>query len=193
MGDKHLNQVGKEVLIKSMIRTIPVYSFSCFKAHFSLCYSLNSIVSKFWWKNNESGKAIHWGAWSKLNAPKSEGGLGFKDFASFNTALLAKQFWRLQENPNAAWSKILKGIYFPRRSCWEARKVASPSWIWSNLLEGRSLIQQGVRWNVGDGASIQFWEDNWVNGLESNKVVSGPPPDCLWTKGEDFINTFNKT
>lgn len=86
-----------------------------------------------------------------MYAPKGEGGLGFKDFASFNTALLAKQFWRLEESPNVLWARVLKGLYYDGKSCWEAKKGASPSWVWSSLLEGRNLMQDGVRWNVGDG------------------------------------------
>lgn len=89
-GGKSFNHASKETLIKSVIQNMPVYPFMCFKAPLSLCSSLNSIVSNFWWKNSESKFGIHWGAWSKLNAPKGEGGLGFKDFATFNNALLAK-------------------------------------------------------------------------------------------------------
>lgn len=44
---------------------------------------------------------------------KPDRGLGFKDFASFNTAILAMQFWRLVNSPNALRAEVLKGIYFP--------------------------------------------------------------------------------
>lgn len=143
-GDSQLNHAGKKVLLKSVIQTMPVYPFMCFKAPISLCSKLNAAISKFWWRSNETGQGIHWSTWNNLNAPKGEGGLGFKDFATFNDALLAKQFWRISENPTALWAKVLKGIYFPDKNCWEARRGSSPSRIWCSLLEGRNVIQEGL-------------------------------------------------
>lgn len=53
---------------------------------------------------------IHWASWDKLMKPKDVGGLGFKDFMNSNLALLAKQAWRILNNSNDLWVKILKGI-----------------------------------------------------------------------------------
>ena len=52
------------------------------------------------------------GKLESLFLPKALGGLGFKDLSSFNQALLAKQGWRLLENPNSVAFKILKVKYF---------------------------------------------------------------------------------
>lgn len=43
-----------------------------------------------------------------------------RDFGAFNTALLAKQFWRLATEPNSFAATVLKGKYFPRLDIWEA-------------------------------------------------------------------------
>ncbi|GJW31241.1 reverse transcriptase [Tanacetum coccineum] len=98
----------------------------------------------------------------KISEPKEKGGIGFRDLEAFNTALLAKQGWRLLMNPGAFWGKVLNGIYFPNCGFLVAKRGSHPSWIWSSLLHGRDLLLQGVRWQVGDGRNISFWTQKWI-------------------------------
>lgn len=91
--------------------------------------------------------------------------MGFKDFSTFNSALLAKQFRRLTHNQNSLWARVLKGLYFPNKTSLEAQRGATPSWIWSSLLEGRSLLREGLRWSIGNGELIKFWDDCWIPTL----------------------------
>jgi hypothetical protein len=44
--------------------------------------------------------------------PKTDGGMGFRDFQSFNKALLAKQYWRLWLTPNSLLSQIMEAKYY---------------------------------------------------------------------------------
>lgn len=96
---------------------------------------------------------------------KCEGGLGFRDLANFNDALLAKQGWRILQNPQALWVQVLKVRYFPNCSFLEARRRASPSWNWSSLLSGRSLIQQGLCSQIGNGSAVNIWHGSWIPNL----------------------------
>ncbi|XP_056848971.1 uncharacterized protein LOC130499090 [Raphanus sativus] len=54
-------------------------------------------------------RGMHWQSWDKVCSPKEDGGLGFKDFTDFNTAMLGKQLWRLIEKPNSLFSRVFKG------------------------------------------------------------------------------------
>ena len=40
---------GKEILIKSIAKAVPVFTMSCFKLPRGLCEHLNSLIRKFWW------------------------------------------------------------------------------------------------------------------------------------------------
>lgn len=47
--EKLLSMGGKEVLIKSVVQAIPVYSMGCFKLPHGLCEHISSLIRKFWW------------------------------------------------------------------------------------------------------------------------------------------------
>lgn len=82
--------------------------------------------------------------------------MGFRNLSEYNTALLAKQVWRLHSEPGAFWAKVLKGIYYPNCDVWKAGKGSKASQAWSSLLEGKALINEGIRWQVGNGNSIDI-------------------------------------
>ena len=59
-------------------------------------------------------------SWSKMGLSKEKGAMGFRDFHCFNKALLAKQCWRIWQNPESLVSKIMKAKYFANSSILEA-------------------------------------------------------------------------
>lgn len=63
------------------------------------------------------------------------GGLGFRDLEMFNLALLARQAWRVLNNPNTLSSLILKAAYFPETGIPEAKLGAHPSQIWRAIID----------------------------------------------------------
>jgi hypothetical protein len=90
------------------------------------------------------------------------GGLGFRDLEWFNLALLAKQGWRLIQNPNSLVARILKEKYHPNVKFLEAHMGRKPSYIWRSLWNARQLLAEGLIWRVGDGSQIGIWRDRWV-------------------------------
>ena len=63
----------------------------CFKLTVGLCRDIEMLIRKFWWGQRGEQMKIHWKIWETLYKPKKEEGLGFKEFAKFNDAMLAKQ------------------------------------------------------------------------------------------------------
>lgn len=86
------------------------------------------MVANFWWKKS-SAKGIHWKASSHISKNKKDGGLRFKDFGTINSALLAKQAWRLLSSPESLWAHVLKAIYFLNCNFWDVPSNKPGSWL----------------------------------------------------------------
>jgi hypothetical protein len=109
---------GKEVLIKAVAQVIPTYSMSCFKLARGLSKHLNGLLWNFWWGSREGKRKTCWVAWEDITKPKQWEGLGFRDLEIFNLALLARQAWRLLQDPESLSARILKAVYYPTRVFW---------------------------------------------------------------------------
>ena len=153
---KLLSMVGKEILIKAMAQATPTYTMSCFKIPDALCKELNSMVRNFWWGQKENERKMAWISWEKMCQRKAEGRLGFRDLKAFNLALLAKQGWRIIQNPNSLLHRVLKAKYFKSTSFLEAQVGNSPSYTWRSLMEAKSVVERGMRWNIGNGRSVDI-------------------------------------
>ncbi|GAA0176382.1 hypothetical protein LIER_29386 [Lithospermum erythrorhizon] len=132
---KMLSQAEKEILVKSVVATIPNYIMNCFKLPIGIIDKLNKVMAKFFWAGSGKDSGMYWKKWPIMTMRKGEGGLGFKDLECMNLALLARQGWRVGSNP---------------------------SFGWRSLLEGRRILSKGLRWRFGDGKSIDIWKDPWV-------------------------------
>ncbi|KAL5780225.1 hypothetical protein ACOSQ2_010962 [Xanthoceras sorbifolium] len=163
---------GKEILIKAVIQSIPSYSMNLFRLPSSLIGELHRMMARFWWGSSDDKQRIHWCQWKSLCGNKLEGGLGFRDLSLFNQALLAKQGWRLINQPGSLAGRVLKHIYFPRTSFLRAKAPASASLMWRSILWGRALIEKGSRWRVGSGSSVSILQDRWLPRPSSFKVIA---------------------
>ena len=159
---KILSQAGKAVLIQAVAQSIPIYIMSCFLLPKGFINEVNMIMSRFWWGDSSRKNKIHWKAWDSLCVSKMDGGLGFRDFESFNLALLAKQWWRLVHNEDSLGYRVFKAKYFPFHNPSEAVISPKASIIWRSLMKGREVVNSGAVWRVGNGKSINVWNDKWI-------------------------------
>jgi hypothetical protein len=157
-----LSQAGNEVLLKAMLQAIPTYSMGVFQIHISLCKEINALMQSFWWSHMNKTSKIHWMSWERLGVAKAAGGLGFRGLVIFNKALLAKQGWRILQNPESLSARLLIAKYFPNATFMEVPIGAWVSFVWRSICNARELLSQGLLRRVGDGHSIKIWEDRWL-------------------------------
>ncbi|CAM8900015.1 unnamed protein product [Rhodiola kirilowii] len=141
-----LSGAGREVLIKLVLQSIPIYAMSCYKIHLSICKKLAGDIIRFWW-HEVKNRGIHWLRAAKLYEEKQFGGLGFKNIELMNLALLAKQGWRIMTTPELLVSKIFKAKYFPSSDIFNASGGTRPSYAWRGILESLEILKYGAEWN----------------------------------------------
>lgn len=117
--------------------------------------------------------------------------MGFRDFTSFNQALVAKQGWRLLQFPDLLVSKVLQARYYRDSSFLRASTGTNPSFIWRSILWGRQVIKTGIRWRIGDGKKVFVYKDGWLPRPDTFKPVS-PPSLPAETKVAKLMNNENQ-
>ena len=128
----------------------------------TLCKELEGLMAKFWRGDQSDARKIHWVSWEKMCQPKEVEGLGFKDLHVFNLAMLAKQGWRIMRNQDSLLARILKAKYFANGDFMNAQLGCNPSYTQRSILEGRTVLEKGLVWRVGNGSRIRINEDPWV-------------------------------
>ena len=157
--EKILSLGGKEILLKAVAQSIPVFAMSVFNLPKGVCKEITDLIAQFWWGDNEDDKKMHWYSWWKMCYPKSKGGMGFRDLHSFNLAMLAKQVWRIIVNPESLCARILKAKYFPNTSILQAGPKSGSSFTWQSIVAAIPTFKRGYIWRIGSGESINIWND----------------------------------
>jgi hypothetical protein len=91
-----------------------------------------------------------------MSISKSNRGLGFRDLAVFNKALLAKQGLRISTNSNSLVARFLKDKYYPSKEFMAAGVGCHPSYAWRSICQARKMLKLGVGWRVRNGESIKI-------------------------------------
>ncbi|KAL4296867.1 hypothetical protein GQ457_12G029750 [Hibiscus cannabinus] len=161
---KLLSFGGRITLLRSVFSNLPVYFMSLFQVPAGVAESLNKIMANFLWGPEAFGP-IHWVKWENVCRAKVNGGLGWFEISTRNRSLLNNRVWRYGSEDGSLWRRVVDSKYdldsmslLPQPP--EGRKT---SWIWKNIskpLAGPSNnFVNAIRFKLGDGRRIIFWED----------------------------------
>lgn len=102
---------GRVCLIKSVLTAIPLYYLSMFRAPSKVITMLNSIQRNFLWGAKGDERKVAWVKWKECCNLKAKGGLGIKNIEKFNKALVGKWMWRVLNEKDELWVKLLEAKY----------------------------------------------------------------------------------
>ncbi|XP_010251367.1 PREDICTED: uncharacterized protein LOC104593313 [Nelumbo nucifera] len=158
-----LSQMGRTVLINSVLSALPTYTMSVHSLPTQTCSIIETTMKSFFW-NGHSGPGTDL-LWQKACRPKRCGGLGIRKMKLFNNALLTKVGWRLMTE-ESFWSKLLIKKYVKGADFLTVSVGSSSSPFWKGLCRTRNLLQRDCCKRVGNGLTIKIWGDPWLPDLE---------------------------
>ena len=147
---KFLPFAGRTVLVKSVMTVIPNYVMQGVALPTHLCDKLDKINRDFLWGSSPEKRKLHLVGWNKIIKSKEEGGLGIQEAKAKNIALLAKLNWRLYQEKESLWARVILQKYCSssRRNSKDPDKLPCFPY-WSAIKKGFPIFEKGVRWSAG--------------------------------------------
>ena len=132
---KRLSFAGKLTLIKLVMQAMPICSTLIHRLSKDTCNRIDRIIRDLWQGNTAEVRKLHTIAWDTICQPKEIGGVGIRKTEQFNQPLIAKQYWRITQNPQSLLTTTLKGNYFPKApNLWGMERCpATASQIWKGI------------------------------------------------------------
>ncbi|XP_071694260.1 uncharacterized protein [Rutidosis leptorrhynchoides] len=162
---------GRLTLVKSVLKSLPLYYFSPFREPPCVLKKLEYVRHSFFWGGTGKSHKIAWVKWDETLLPFENGGLNIGSLKCKNLALIGKWWWRFKSETTSLWVKVISSIYGPTGGlCVENLKTKFLYCsVWSNIIKSGNYIDSlGVIFrssfikNIGNGASTSFWNDVWL-------------------------------
>ncbi|XP_026459784.1 uncharacterized protein LOC113360491 [Papaver somniferum] len=145
---------------------------------------MDSHLFKFWWGEtlDTKDRKLHLLGWDILCSPKAEGGLGFRKAELNNLAMLARNAWRILENPNCM---LATAKYFPRTDFLNASVLLNDSV--SRLPDEAQCLFVTIMWSLWTSRNNLIFQ----NLKENHVAVLARARDMLLTRKPCLIVSPN--
>ncbi|MCI09971.1 ribonuclease H [Trifolium medium] len=106
---------------------------------------------QFIWGDTKHNRRFHAIGWDRITVPKDSGGLGIRKLEAMNKACLLKLNWKLRENSDELWCKVLRAKYECDNSNISSTRRVSTSSLWKALINLQPMIEKFTVWSAGMG------------------------------------------
>ena len=128
------------------------------------------------WVGN--GEVFHFISWQNICLPWESGGLGIFSLLVRRQACLCKSAAHLVLNPSSLWAQVINAKYHFMGSWDNYKRPPRCSSIWAKITAYGSKVQYQFQWKVGNGTSITFLYDPWMDAIHLKMwpTLSAVPP-----------------
>jgi hypothetical protein len=162
-GSRCLNPVGRMILIKLVLSTLPLFQFSSLLALKGVLKDMAHLIRKFLWQGGKSNsKKFHLVNWDIVSTPKKSGGLGIRDPEVENIAMGSKLLWRIVSGRKEWWKTTIIKKYRlgGRKRCMDNMVDPQPgSQIWKLIRASIPSFKEHLSWIPRNGKLIRLWKD----------------------------------
>jgi hypothetical protein len=117
---KLMSSGWRHILTNSCLSSIPLYRMGFYLLKDSVHKTMDTIRAKFLWQGAEE-KFKYMAKYEMVCRPKDQGGLGIINTKIMNESLLVKWIWRIYQQPDELWYRILKAKYLGNNNFFDSK------------------------------------------------------------------------
>jgi hypothetical protein len=155
---KHITFGGRQIITNSCLSSIPLYSMGLYWLTDGMHKQMDNIRANSVWQGAERKFRYRMAKWEMVTRPKDQGGLGIINTRTMNDCLLVKWIWRILQELDGLWFKIIKAKYLEGCSFFSAPNRGS-SQFWKGLHKVKHLFKWGAIFKVKNGLKCRFLQD----------------------------------
>jgi hypothetical protein len=161
---KLLSYGDRLVLINSVLTSLPMFMLSFLEIPIGVRKRLDFYRSRFFWQSDENKKKYRLAKWNIICRPKDQGGLGIEVLELKNKCLLSKWLYKLLHE-QGVWQELLHNKYLSSKTLSQVEAKPTDSQFWKGLMRVKDDFFARGHFVLGDGSSVRFWEDKWLDSL----------------------------
>ena len=148
MEGKFLTSGGRQILTHSCLSSIPLYYMGFYWLQDGVHKKMDGVRAKFLWQGTEEKFRYHMSKWDMIARPKDQGGVGVINTRIMNDRLLVKWIWKIFQEPDTMWFRIIKAKYM-REGCFFESSAKGGSQFWKGLHKVKHLFKWGPCFRLG--------------------------------------------
>ena len=158
---QYISKGGRLTLIRSTLSSMSIYFMSLFYLRGKVRSRLEKIQRDFLWGGGALVQKPHLVRWNLVCLERKKGGLGVRNLALMNKALLSKWNWRFASESEALWKQVISKKYRIEEGGWCTQAVSGRYGVelWKTIKKEWLCMNSNLTYHVGCGRRVRFWKD----------------------------------